>query len=227
MTLAAWSARASAGTRLRGAGSSARSHGRSDAGPGHCENAKPQVADVAARAEAKAIIERWKSSCPPAVTCCGRAPQLCLVHGCRPLRPAAPASWSAGSTGGGPRGCGWNSAIGSVVLLGFKRSVAALPARLAVDVVVRAFIRGLTAVRHTRRRFNLQPYSRPLRPLLVRSGAGAITSVTPARTGHRDYWAILLDAGRPQAGEAVTINRTLPGEKFLDRQHIASAGFFE
>jgi hypothetical protein len=37
----------------------------------------------------------------------------------------------------------------------------------------------------------------------------------------------LLDAGRPQPGETVAINRALPGEKFLDRQHIAAAGFFE
>jgi hypothetical protein len=43
----------------------------------------------------------------------------------------------------------------------------------------------------------------------------------------RDYWAILLDAGRPQPGEAVAINRTLPVEKFLDRQHIETAGIFE
>jgi hypothetical protein len=43
----------------------------------------------------------------------------------------------------------------------------------------------------------------------------------------RDYWAILLDAGRPQPGEAVAMNRTLPGEKFLNRQHMATAGFFE
>jgi hypothetical protein len=37
----------------------------------------------------------------------------------------------------------------------------------------------------------------------------------------------LLDAGRPQPGEAVAINRTLPSEKFLDRQHVAAAGFFK
>jgi hypothetical protein len=43
----------------------------------------------------------------------------------------------------------------------------------------------------------------------------------------RDYWAILLDAGRPQPREAVAINRTLPGKKFLDCQHITAAGFFE
>jgi Phage integrase family len=65
-----------------------------NAGHGHCENAKPHVADVAARAEAKAIIERWKSSCPPAVTCCGRARSFAWFKRLpRPLRPD-------------PRGCG-------------------------------------------------------------------------------------------------------------------------
>ena len=39
--------------------------------------------------------------------------------------------------------------------------------------------------------------------------------------------AILLSAGCAQPGEAMAINRTLPGEEFLDRQHIAAAGFFE
>src|SRR5450755_3493342 len=53
-------------------------------------------------------------------------------------------------------------------------------------------------------------------PHMVRTRCGTI--------GDR---AILLDAGRPQPGEAVAINRTLPSEKFLDRQHIAAAGFFE
>jgi hypothetical protein len=49
--------------------------------------------------------------------------------------------------------------------------------------------------------------------------------LTAARAGHRDpaLLAIFLDAGRPQPGEAVAINQTLPGEKFLDRQHIAAA----
>jgi hypothetical protein len=28
-------------------------------GPGHCTNAKRQVADAAARAEAKGVVERW------------------------------------------------------------------------------------------------------------------------------------------------------------------------
>jgi hypothetical protein len=40
----------------------------------------------------------------------------------------------------------------------------------------------------------------------------------------RDYWAILLDAGRPQPGEAVVINRTLPSEKFLDRPAYRDCG---
>ena len=31
----------------------------------------------------------------------------------------------------------------------------------------------------------------------------------------------------PQPGEAVVIDRTLPSEKFLDRQQIAAAGLFE
>jgi hypothetical protein len=35
--------------------------------------------------------------------------------------------------------------------------------------------------------------------------------------------AILLCASCPQAGEAVAINRALPGEEFLDRQHVAAA----
>jgi hypothetical protein len=66
-----------------------------------------------------------------------------------------------------------------------------------------------------------------------RSCVGAIVRAAHCGPPHerdipiRDYWAILLDAGRPQSGEAVAINRTLPGEKFFDRQHIAAAGFFE
>jgi hypothetical protein len=35
-------------------------------------NAKRQVADAAARAEAQRVIERWNEHCPPAETCCGR-----------------------------------------------------------------------------------------------------------------------------------------------------------
>jgi hypothetical protein len=39
--------------------------------------------------------------------------------------------------------------------------------------------------------------------------------------------AILLCASCPQAREAVAINRALPGEGFLDRQHIPVARVFE
>ena len=39
--------------------------------------------------------------------------------------------------------------------------------------------------------------------------------------------AILLDAGGPQSGEAVLIDRELPGEEFIDCQRVAAAGFFE
>jgi hypothetical protein len=39
--------------------------------------------------------------------------------------------------------------------------------------------------------------------------------------------AILLDTGRAETGEAVLIDRVLPGEEFLDRQGVAAAGFFQ
>src|SRR5215469_11697292 len=39
--------------------------------------------------------------------------------------------------------------------------------------------------------------------------------------------AILLDAGGPQSGEAMLIDRELPGEEFVDSQRVAAAGFFE
>jgi hypothetical protein len=38
---------------------------------------------------------------------------------------------------------------------------------------------------------------------------------------------VLLDARGAQAGEAVLVDRILPGEKFLDRQRVTAAGFFE
>ena len=68
---------------------------------------------------------------------------------------------------------------------------------------------------------------------VARSHASAIVWAAHGGPPHEwdipiwDYWAIQLDAGRPQSGEAVAINRTLPVEKFLDRQHIAAAGLFE
>jgi len=39
--------------------------------------------------------------------------------------------------------------------------------------------------------------------------------------------AILLDTGGAQAGQAVLVNRELPGEEFVDRQGIAAARLFE
>src|SRR5712691_2454699 len=38
---------------------------------------------------------------------------------------------------------------------------------------------------------------------------------------------VLLDARRPQAGEAVLIDRILPGERFLDGERVAAAGLLE
>jgi hypothetical protein len=38
--------------------------------------------------------------------------------------------------------------------------------------------------------------------------------------------AISLDTGCPQPGEAVSINRTLLGEEFLDRQHVSGYSGF-
>src|SRR5215217_4744875 len=39
--------------------------------------------------------------------------------------------------------------------------------------------------------------------------------------------AVLLDACRAQAGEAVPVDRVLPREEFLDRDRVAGAGFLE
>jgi hypothetical protein len=38
---------------------------------------------------------------------------------------------------------------------------------------------------------------------------------------------ILLNAGGAQPGEAVTIDRRLPSEEFLDGERIAAAGLYE
>src|SRR4029079_9261994 len=38
---------------------------------------------------------------------------------------------------------------------------------------------------------------------------------------------ILLDAGGPQACQAMLIDGKLPGQEFVDRQRIAAAGFLE
>src|SRR5262249_53943608 len=47
------------------------------------------------------------------------------------------------------------------------------------------------------------------------------------RTARRGLLAILLDTCRAQAGEAVAIDRILPGEELFDRQRVPAAGFLE
>jgi hypothetical protein len=39
--------------------------------------------------------------------------------------------------------------------------------------------------------------------------------------------AILLDPGGPQAGQAMLINRKLPGKELVHRQRVPAAGFLE
>ena len=48
-----------------------------------------------------------------------------------------------------------------------------------------------------------------------------------SRPMRRVLLAVLLDARRAQAGQAVLVDRMLPGQKFFDRQRIAGASFFE
>jgi hypothetical protein len=43
----------------------------------------------------------------------------------------------------------------------------------------------------------------------------------------RGLLAILLDAGGPQAGQAVLIDGELPGKEFVNRQRVAAACFLE
>src|SRR6516225_5604323 len=49
----------------------------------------------------------------------------------------------------------------------------------------------------------------------------------PSSDGGLGLLAVLLDAGGAQAGEAMLVDRILPGEEFLDRQRIAAAGLLE
>ncbi len=39
--------------------------------------------------------------------------------------------------------------------------------------------------------------------------------------------AILLNASGAQAGEAMAVDRVLPGQEFLDRERVAAAGLFK
>jgi hypothetical protein len=38
---------------------------------------------------------------------------------------------------------------------------------------------------------------------------------------------VLLNAGRAQSGEAMLVDRELPGEEFIDGQRIPAASFFQ
>src|ERR1041384_567642 len=46
-------------------------------------------------------------------------------------------------------------------------------------------------------------------------------------SGRKSLLPVLLDAGGPQAGQAMLIDGKLPGQEFVDRQRIAAAGFLE
>jgi hypothetical protein len=54
--------------------------------------------------------------------------------------------------------------------------------------------------------------------------------VTPHRaraSSRRWFLPIFLGAFGAQARKAVPVNRILPGEEFVDREHVAVAGFFK
>jgi hypothetical protein len=55
---------------------------------------------------------------------------------------------------------------------------------------------------------------------------GALAPALTSRRG-KSLLAVLLNARRAQAGEAVLVDRVLPGEEFLDRKGIARAGFLK
>src|ERR1700722_7073208 len=58
--------------------------------------------------------------------------------------------------------------------------------------------------------------------------APAVRRAREARpSGGRSLLAVLLDPRRAQPGQAMLVDRVLPGQEFLDRQGIAAARFFE
>src|SRR6266540_4288300 len=67
------------------------------------------------------------------------------------------------------------------------------------------------------------------RPVAGGAGKAKTPASRPARweRGARGLLPVLLDARRAQAGEAVLVDRVLPGEEFLDRQSITAASFLE
>src|ERR1700691_3360026 len=67
----------------------------------------------------------------------------------------------------------------------------------------------------------------PLADLRIKTPAVAAGVGDLVRLIKRALLAILLDAGGAQPGQAMLVDRILPGQEFLDRQGIAAAGFFE
>ena len=55
---------------------------------------------------------------------------------------------------------------------------------------------------------------------------GALAPAFTSRRG-KSLLAVLLNARRAQAGEAVLVDRVLPGQEFLDRKGITRAGFLK
>jgi hypothetical protein len=46
-------------------------------------------------------------------------------------------------------------------------------------------------------------------------------------SGRERLLPILLDPGGPQAGQAMLINRKLPGQELVNRQRVTAAGFLK
>jgi hypothetical protein len=67
-------------------------------------------------------------------------------------------------------------------------------------------------------------------PSTIAAGAGSL-SLRAVTASDLDYVVgllpVLLDARGAQAGEAMLVDRVLPGEEFLDRQRVAAAGLLE
>src|SRR3989442_11710569 len=66
-------------------------------------------------------------------------------------------------------------------------------------------------------------------PLAARSRASLTRYGAAPRPGDEPVvlLAILLNARGAQAGQAMLVDRILPGEEFLDRERVAAAGFLE
>ena len=60
----------------------------------------------------------------------------------------------------------------------------------------------------------------------MNENAGAAAGVRET-SGGPALLPVLLDPGGAQTGEAMPVDRILPGEEFLDRERVAAAGLFE